>query len=57
MPVLGNERVANAVPPFEEGSESNLRVLFFFLNYGVKDLFQRSSTLGRKAEHNVEATR
>ena len=30
MSVTGNERLANAVPPFEEGSESNLRVLFFF---------------------------
>ena len=30
MSVPGNERVANAVPPFEKGSESNLRVLFYF---------------------------
>ena len=30
MSVPGNERVANAVPPFEKGSESNLRTLFYF---------------------------
>ena len=30
MPVFGNERVANAVPPIEKGSESNLRALFLF---------------------------
>ncbi len=58
MSAPGNVRVANAVPPFEKDSESNLRVLFSFWNpasgFGSRRKRFRS-TLWSYSEHYVEA--
>ena len=43
MSVPGNERVANAVPPFEKGSESNLRTLFYFTESDPDEVREKES--------------
>ena len=50
MSAFGNERLANAVPPFEEGSEFTLRALFFYKKgLLAESISKRGSALRRIA--------